>query len=229
MFFSYDFVGSNSWNGYERNCLFANDGGTGQFIDIARASGGDEIKDSRGVAIADFNGDGRLDIAINNNNNVPALYWNRLTGGRSLSLDLVGGQSNSDAVGARARVTLAGGNQGAGGKTLTRWVEAGAGYASQGAHTLHFGLGPDATPVAVEVHWPSGHVDRFEGADLPAMTDRTHGRLRLREGGELVAAHGPVDTDGDAGSGLHSIAQNTTSLNNNDGATDASSRRSRES
>ena len=63
VFFSDKFVGENSWNGYERKCLFANIG-NGQFMDVARPTGSDSIKDGRGVAIADFNGDGKLDLVM---------------------------------------------------------------------------------------------------------------------------------------------------------------------
>ncbi len=43
---------------------------------------------------------------------------------------------------------------------MTRWVEAGSGYASQVPHLLHFGLGDAASADQVEISWPSGHVDR---------------------------------------------------------------------
>lgn len=175
-------MGQNSWNGYERNCLFLNDGGNGQFIDIARASGGDEIRDSRGVAIADFDGDGRLDLAMNNNNNVPALYWNRIdNGSHFLGVELLGRQGNTDAVGAKVSLTFE--SRDGASKTSTRWVEAGSGYASQSSHLVHFGLGAAPRLKALEIHWPSGQVDHFEAASLEV--DRT---LRIAEGGELLAS-----------------------------------------
>ena len=162
MFFSYDFVGENSWNGYEHNCLFANVG-DGQFVDVARPSGADGIGDGRGVAVADFNADGRLDLAINNNAQRPTLYLNRLDAGNWLRLKLIGSSSNRDAVGARVALTLAGAGAG---KTLTRWVEAGSGYASQSAFPVHFGLGDSERVEQVEITWPSGGVTRLAGADL---------------------------------------------------------------
>jgi hypothetical protein len=154
VFFSKEFVGENSWNGYERNCLFAN-AGNGQFVDVARPTGSDCIRDSRGVAIADFNGDGKLDIVVNNNNAQPTLYLNNVRRcGNSVEIKLEGKRSNRDAIGARARLTIAG-------KTMTRQVEAGSGYTSEAMFPVHFGLGSATEIETVEITWPSGLVQRF--------------------------------------------------------------------
>jgi hypothetical protein len=128
------------------------------------------------VAVADFDGDGRLDLVINNNSETPVLYLNNLRKtGRGVELRLVGGQgSNRDAVGARVRLT-------AGGKTMTRSVEVGSGYASQSMLPVHFGLGAAERVESVEVRWPSGQVQRIEGERLRDLTGA--GRpLRIEEG-----------------------------------------------
>ncbi len=157
-FFGYNFVGENSWNGYERKCLFANVG-NGQFMDVARPTGTDGIKDGRGVAIADFNGDGKLDLVINNNNAPPTLYLNEVRkSGNSLVMKLEGRMpSNRDAIGAQVRVTIAG-------KTMLRQVEAGSGFASEGMLAIQFGLGSANRIEAVEIKWPSGLVQKFDAS-----------------------------------------------------------------
>ena len=158
-------------------------------MDVARPTGSDCVKDSRGVAVADFDGDGRLDLVINNNNETPVLYLNNLRrAGRGVELKLVGGRgSNRDAVGACVRLT-------AGGKTMTRHVEAGSGYASQSMLPVHFGLGAAESVEAVEVCWPSGLVQRIEGESLRASIGA--GRLvRIEEGRDpsaVVAAARPA-------------------------------------
>lgn len=178
-------MGENSWNGYERKCLFANVGG-GQFVDVARPTGSDSIKDGRGVAVADYNGDGKLDLIINNNNAAPTIYLNALKHvGKCIEMKLVGTRSNRDAVGARVRLSVAG-------KTLTRQVEAGSGYASEAMLPVHFGLGDAAGIESVEITWPDGSVQRFAGTQFDPFIDRM---VQIEEGNdhvaEFTAAHGP--------------------------------------
>jgi enediyne biosynthesis protein E4 len=162
-------VGDNSWNGYEQNCLFLQQGqdGGGRFVEAARPLGTDGVGDGRGVAVADFDGDGRLDLAIHNNGATPSLYLNRGAGPRlGLRLELVGTVSPRDAVGAKVRLALSGASP----ETLTRWVEAGSGYAAQGAFPVHFGLGEAPRVETLEVTWPSGTIERWDAAALPPVT-----------------------------------------------------------
>ena len=186
-------MGENSWNGYEQNCLFTNVGDD-LFVDTARPAGADGLGDGRGVAVADLDGDGRLDLAINNNNAVPTIYFNRSTPQNNwLMVEVIGdGHSSSrDAVGARVALTLAGG------RTMTRWVEAGSGYAAQSAFPVHFGLGTAIELRALEVTWPSGSTRRLEGAELEALgLNRT---LRLEEGSPQIV-HRPPEESSSSGS-----------------------------
>ena len=156
-------------------------------MDVARPTGSDCVKDSRGVAVADFDGDGRLDVVINNNNETPTVYLNDLKRtGNAFELKLVGAvaagqpsgpRSTRDAIGASVTVK-------AGGKTMTRQVEAGSGYASESMRPLHFGIGAASSIESIEIRWPSGLVQRMEGGQVEGWVNKL---MRVEEGGARAA------------------------------------------
>lgn len=141
-------LGQHTLNGYERNGLFRNNG-DGTFTDVGWVQGADREEDGRGVAIFDFDRDGRLDIVLRNYGQPAVLLRN--TGARRnfISFELVGTRSNRDAVGARIRVHAQDTWQ-------TRIVTAGSGYLSGSSLRQHFGLGDADTVDEVEITWPSG-------------------------------------------------------------------------
>ena len=166
-FYQDEFRGDISWNGYEHNVLLRNEGkdanGTLRFTDIAMALGADDIKDGRGMAIADFDNDGALDIVINDNPGDsgdasrarPALLRNNIGSRRNwLAVELTGTQSNRDAVGAMVTIETGGAKQ-------LRLVSAGSGFASQNSERLYFGLNDKTQVDVLTVRWPSGRVERF--------------------------------------------------------------------
>jgi ASPIC and UnbV/FG-GAP-like repeat len=152
-----------SLSGYQRDRLFHNEGGR-FFRDEAPRQGVDSLRDGRGVAVADFDGDGRLDLFVANAGDLPHLFRNRFPAGAHwLELELVGTRSNRDGVGAQARLTV-------GGRTLLRFVDGGNGFAAQSAKRLHFGLGTAAVAERLEIRWPSGLRQRF----APVAADRLY-------------------------------------------------------
>jgi hypothetical protein len=147
--------------------------GDGRFSDVARAMGCDALGDGRAVAVADLNNDGRLDLVIGNNHARPVIYLNnQARAGNWLRVDLGrGGRwSGRDPLGARVQVVVGHGGRP---RTITRWVEAGAGYASQSEYTLHFGLGDARAVDSLSVTWPGGPTRRFTGDELGDVLNTT--------------------------------------------------------
>jgi len=185
-FYQDEFRGDISWNGYEHKVLLRNEGkdanGTLQFTDIAMALGADDIKDVRGMAIADFDNDGALDIIMNSNPGDsgdaakarPALLRNNIGARRNwLAVELTGTQSNRDAVGAMVTIETAGAKQ-------LRLVSAGSGFASQNSERLYFGLNDKTQIDALTVRWPSGRVETFKAIGNQPIEARHV--LRITEG-----------------------------------------------
>ena len=136
-------------SGYQKKRLFHNEGGH-IFKDEAARHGLDSTKDGRGIAVADFDNDGRLDLFVTNADDEPNLYRNMLpTGAHWMGFLLEGTKSNRAAVGAQVRLT-------ANGQTWLRYVNGGNGFASQSTTRVHFGLGKNKTISSVEIRWPSG-------------------------------------------------------------------------
>ena len=81
---------------------------------------------------------------------------------------LVGTRSGRDAIGARVAVT-------AGGRTQVRARVGGASYLTASDPRLLFGLGRAARVDAIEVRWPSGHVERFPGTVAGRYVTLTEG------------------------------------------------------
>ena len=161
-------MGGKSLSGYQRSRFFRNRG-DGLFEEVAARLGADSERDGRGIAAADFDRDGRLDLFVANADSEPHLYRNRIApAGRWIAFELEGRRSNRDAIGARLRAT-------SGGRTRLRFVDGGNGFASQSSRRVHFGLGHAEAVERLEVRWPSGLEQTF--GPLPA------GRLyRIVEG-----------------------------------------------
>ncbi len=136
--------------------VFHNLGG-GIFADLSKQLGADlqTATVTRGLAVADYDNDGDLDVVLSNNGGAPQLLRN--DGGNAnhwIEIQLVGTRSNRDGVGARVKLT-------AGGRTLTGERMGGMSYQSAQDPRLHFGLGSATKVDSLEVRWPSGTVTRL--------------------------------------------------------------------
>ncbi len=144
-----------TWSGYERNVFYANNR-DGTFSDVSGAVGLDFIEDGRSFALADFDRDGRLEVALKNRN-APQLRLLRNVAEPlppTISFRLRGVRSNRDAIGSVVTVETGAGRQ-------TRTLQAGSGFLSQHSKELFFGLGAWKGPVEAAIRWPSGLVQRL--------------------------------------------------------------------
>jgi hypothetical protein len=166
-------MGDKSLSGYEKKKLFHNEKGQ-VFKDEAKRHGVDSIRDGRGVAIADFDNDGRLDMFVANANGEPYLYRNtEPTGNHWVQFALEGTKSNKTAVGAQVRLT-------AGGMTRLQFISGGNSFAGQSSSRVHFGLG-DATKIdQIEVRWPAGEREVFTGLAVDKIQKIVEGSSRKK-------------------------------------------------
>ena len=151
----------HSLSGKERNHYFANHGGK-SFTDLSALSGLDNIADSRGWALFDYDRDGWQDVAlVNANEPLFNLYHNTMPAagvrGGIIAVRFVGGNKTAgpsvmacrDGYGATITAAL-------GDITLTREHRCGDGFAAQHSATMMLGLGPRAAASSITVRWPSG-------------------------------------------------------------------------
>ncbi len=158
------------------NSLFHNEG-NGKFTEVGKLAGpGFETPYvGRGVAFADFDNDGFMDVVVANNGDSPLLLHNSgANGNHFLNFRLLGTKTNRDAMGARIRVV-------AGAMSQIREIAGGGSYLSQSDLRANFGLGKAKRAEIVEIAWPSGQqqvfrnveADKFylieEGKDQPQL------------------------------------------------------------
>jgi hypothetical protein len=142
------------------NQLYLNDG-TADFVAVTGEEFVTDAHISAGVAWADIDADGDLDLYVANwgggdQDNV--MYQNQAQG-TWLKLSLSGSASNRMAVGARVSITTRLDGQP---NRQVRWLGTTTGYASQNELILHFGLGGATTIEKLSIDWPSGRRDTFE-------------------------------------------------------------------
>jgi hypothetical protein len=154
-------LGSN----YEEPRILYHNNGNGTFTDIS-ASAGPGITtpaSSRGLAVGDLWNDGKLSAVISNMNARPSLLVNRVRSANHwIGIKTVGTKSNRDGIGAKITVKI-------GKRTLVDEVRSGSSYDSQSDMRVHFGVGPVTKIDSLEIRWPSGLVERFQGLAVDSI------------------------------------------------------------
>ncbi|MBX3579692.1 MAG: CRTAC1 family protein [Rhizobiaceae bacterium] len=128
----------------------------GKFVEAGDEAGVASVEQGRGGALADFNLDGLIDIAVVNRN-APAQIWRNTSAdaGGWVQVKLQQPGPNRDAIGAWLEVRCTDGT------ILRRELTVGGGHAGGQLGWSHFGLGKE-TDVALRVVWPDGTADDWQ-------------------------------------------------------------------
>lgn len=155
----------------QRNLLLHNESGRGLRDATEEAGSALQVMDvSRGVAVGDIDGDGRVDIVVSTNNGPARLFLNQTESAMQwLKIRLQGVTSNREGIGARVGLLRQGQ------KTLWRHVHTDGSYLSASDPLVHFGLGNSTHNGSIVVEWPSGTKEEWSNI----VPDRI---VTLREG-----------------------------------------------
>jgi enediyne biosynthesis protein E4 len=151
---------------------------------------------SNGAAYGDLDGDGALDLVVNNVNQPASIYRNnarRLLQNHYLQVELEGAAANRFAIG--AKVTLRGGEQ-----LFYQELSPSRGFQSSVDYVLTFGLGSTAKIDSLTVEWPDGRLSvrkdvqpnqritlrQSEAAAVKAGTPSTSARLFANVTGQVA-------------------------------------------
>ncbi|MGE4181969.1 MAG: CRTAC1 family protein [Limisphaerales bacterium] len=150
-FFAYQPQGTRSDAGQG---LWLRGDGRGGFRAVPAAESGVAIDgEQRGAAVADYDGDGRVDLVVAQNGSATKLYRNSL-GKPGLRVRLIGPPGNPNGIGAVLRL----GTVGAPGPA--REVHGGSGYWSQDSSISVLARTPNADRLTIR--WPGGRVTTTE-------------------------------------------------------------------
>ncbi|MCA9262694.1 MAG: CRTAC1 family protein, partial [Planctomycetales bacterium] len=163
---------SDFWKDYcERDQLFLNDG-AGMLTDASPANdpfcGLASV--SRGLAIADLDDDGGLDLLVTRIDGPAALYQNVVPKrGHWLTVKAVEPDSGRDAIGAEVYVR-------AGEKRWLRWINPGYSFLCSNDARAHFGLGDVERIDGIDVVWPDGSQESFAGGAVDRVIQLQRGQ-----------------------------------------------------
>lgn len=160
---------------YHQRKLMHRNNRNGTFTEIGAQFGAPFMQEraGRGVAFADLDNDGDIDLVVNDLDGPPQMLRNE--GGNAnnfVMIKAIGVKSNRNGIGAKVKVV-------SGDLTQMEEVHSGGSYISQNDLRLHFGLEKRAKMDLIEVRWPSGTVDRITGVSANRL-------LTIREGQGLA-------------------------------------------
>ena len=161
---------------YKEPLLMLRNVSKGQFEKVSESLGPDFMRPiaGRGLATADFDNDGDIDIAVNVRGDYPMILRN--DGGNAnhwLEVFLIGTPSNRDGIGSSLKLVSEG-------FVEVEQAKGGTSYMSASDPRIHFGLGKRNRIDSLEVSWPSGHLDRLTNVPVDQV-------IAVKEGTGIVA------------------------------------------
>jgi hypothetical protein len=144
----------------QKDLLYENQG-SGRFVDVSNQAGSalQAERVGRGLAVADFDNDGRLDVAISSLGRRAVLLKNlREPSGNWISIRAQGTKSNRFGLGATVEIQTTAGTQ-------VREINNVASYLSANDVRLHVGVGAAKTIQRIAIRWPSGTTQTL--TDVP--------------------------------------------------------------
>jgi hypothetical protein len=155
----------NLGSSYEEPRILYHNNGNKTFSDVSAQAGPGitAVHAGRGLAIGDLWNDGRISAVISNMNARPSLLVNQMRSPNHwIDLRMQGTRSNRDGIGARVTAKV-------GTRTLVDEVRSGSSYDSNNDMRIHFGLGAATKVDSIQVRWPSGLVEQFDGISVDAI------------------------------------------------------------
>ena len=165
---------------YKEPLLMFRNLGKGQFEKVSDSLGPDFMRPiaGRGLATADYDNDGDIDIVTNNRGDYPSLLRN--DGGNAnhwLEILLIGTKSNRDGVGASLKLTSEG-------VSHVEQAKGGMSYMSANDPRIFFGLGKRTKIDSLEITWPSGLVEKLTNVPIDKI-------IAVKEGAGIVPRNFP--------------------------------------
>ncbi|HEY0076996.1 MAG TPA: CRTAC1 family protein, partial [Abditibacteriaceae bacterium] len=164
---------------YEERPLLFHNAGNFQFQEVGLQSGPGMHKKTvaRGMAYADYDLDGDLDVAISTCG-YPATLLRNDGGNKNNAMRLVleGTKSNRNALDSQIKISVSG-------RTLYRMIRSGSSYCSANDIPLSIGLGKASKVDKVEITWPSGLKEEFKD-------EKANQILYLQEGKGIIKRQG---------------------------------------
>lgn len=157
-----------------RNYLYKNKGDL-KFEDVSISSGFDDPTYSNGLAYADLDNDGDLDLIVNNIDDFAGIYENRTPSGinnHHIRVQLKGSELNRDALGSKV-IIYSEDNE------LVKMLTPTRGYLSSVEHTLHFGLGSIEKIDSLKVIWPDGNQQIIKDPEVDRSITLTYSESNI--------------------------------------------------